>query len=202
MNINLARLKKWDWGVVVAFVVTIVGVSIPWWKDKVTDVLGGFMDEAGELGEVIGGAVAADVASVKVFGWDMDAGVAAFVFCLFAVLWVFSKVLLPADKPIPKWYMEAWGVLVLGGVVALCGFIGLFQAPYGGFDLWSWLPGSLITFIAGLGVVFCGYMMLKDKSGDYGESPMPKVTTTGSGTPPGAPPAGGPQRGGPPPAAQ
>jgi hypothetical protein len=187
MNINLARMKKWDWGVIVAFVVTIIGVSIPWWKSKAADIVGEALQGLGDLGNVVGAAVA-DVPSTNVLGWDIDAGVAAFVFALFTALWVFAKILLPVDRSLPKWYMEAWPVLVFGGVIALCGLVGCLDAPWGGFDAWAWRPGSLITLIAGLGVIYLGYLMLKDKSGDYGESPMPKVSTTSGG----APPAGGP----------
>ena len=41
MDVNIGRMKKWDWGVLAAFVVAIVGVSIPWWKTKFDDLLGG-----------------------------------------------------------------------------------------------------------------------------------------------------------------
>ena len=183
MNINVARMKVWDWGVVAAFVVTIIGVSIPWWALK---------DVGGSLN-----------------GWDTDAGTAAFVFALFALVWVAVKMLLPADRPLPKWYMEAWPVLVIGAICVICGLVGTADKPGDlGFgeilgSIWAWRPGGLITLIAGLGLVLCGYMMLKDKSGDYGVSTMPKITTSG-GPPPGggAPPAGGPPSGGTPPAAQ
>jgi len=179
MNINLARMKKWDWGVVAAFVVTIVGVSIPWWKLKTGDLLGG-----------LGGALGVDLPSANALGWDLDAGVAAFVFALFVTLWVLAKILLPADRSLPKWYMEAWPVMVIGGVLTLIGIIGTADAPGGGYSVWSWMPGGLITLVAGVGVLACGYFMYKDKTGDYGESPKPKFNvTTGGGTPPaGTPP--------------
>lgn len=176
MQINIGRMKKWDWGVVIAFVVTIVGVSIPWWKEKISDMLG-------DLGGLLG---MADVAtpSFNVLGWRLDSGRAAFVFALFVALWVLVKILLPADKPLPKWYMEAWPVLVIGGVLTLIGIIGTADAPYGGYDVWAWRPGGLIALAAGVGVAYCGWMMLKDKSGDYGQSPMPNVTVLkGEGQP-------------------
>jgi hypothetical protein len=184
MNVNLGRMKKWDWGVIAAFVVTIVGVSIPWWKLKIGDLFGGLEDALGDLGGLAGTAVP-DVPSTNALGWDIDAGVAAFVFALFAALWVLAKMLLPADRSLPKWYMEAWPVMVIGGIVTLCGFVGCVDAPYGGFDMWAWRPGSLITLIAGLVILACGYFMFKDKTGDYGQSPAPKINlTTGAGTPP------------------
>jgi len=183
MNINLGRMKKWDWGVLIAFVVTIVGVSIPWWKAKIGDLLGGLGDALGELGGLAGAAVP-EIPSVNALGWDIDAGVAAFVFALFAALWVLVKILLPADRSLPRWYMEAWPVLIFGAVVTLCGLIGTADAPYGGFDAWAWRPGGLITLVAGVGMVACGYFMLKDKTGDYGESPAPKINVTTGGTPP------------------
>lgn len=181
---NLGRMKKWDWGVIIAFVVTIVGVSIPWWKAKIGELLGGLEEALGELGGLAGAAVP-DVPSTNALGWDIDAGVAAFVFALFAALWVLAKILLPAAGPLPKWYMEAWPVLIFGAVIALCGLIGTADAPYGGFDAWAWRPGALITLIAGLAILGCGYVMLKDKTGDYGQSPAPKINvTTGAGGPP------------------
>jgi hypothetical protein len=54
--VNLARIKRWDWGVLGAFVVTIVGVSLPWWKSKIGDLLGGLGDAVGGLGD-LGGAL-------------------------------------------------------------------------------------------------------------------------------------------------
>ena len=72
-------------------------------------------------------------------------------------------------------------MLVFGGVVTLCGLIGTADAPGGGFDAWAWRPGALFTLVAGLGMLFCGYMMLKDKSGDYGESTVPKINVVGAG---------------------
>jgi hypothetical protein len=200
MDVNLGRMKKWDWGVIGAFVVTIVGVSIPWWKAKIAQSLG---DALGGLGDALGGLTGGvpgltDMPSFNALGWDIDAGVAAFCFALFGALWVAAKIFLPANKPLPKWYMEAWVVLGFGGIMTLCGFIGCVDAPYGGFDTWAWRPGSLITLLAGLGVLFCGYMMLKDKSGDFGQSKVPKInlnvikadgTTTQVGG--ATPPAGG-----------
>ncbi len=195
MDVNIGRLKKWDWGVGIAFLVTIFGVSFFWWRDKVASALGDALGGLGELGGLVGGLPGYERASA--LGWDIDAGVAAFCFALFAALFVAAKIFLPANKPLPKWYMEAWVVLVFGGIMTLCGFIGCVDAPYGGFDFWAWWPGSLITLLAGLGTVYCGYMMLRDKSGDYGQSDVPKLnlnvikadgTTTqiGGSTPPAA----------------
>jgi hypothetical protein len=187
MDVNIGRLKKWDWGVGITFLVTIFGVSFFWWRDKFASTVG---DALGGLGEALGGLPGGipGYDRVNALGWDIDAGVAAFCFSLFAVLFVASKVLLPANKPLPKWYMEAWVVLVFGGIMTLCGLIGCLDAPYGGFDMWAWWPGSLITLLGGLGTVYCGYMMLRDKSGDYGESTVPKINVVGAKQ---APPAGG-----------
>ncbi len=138
MQVNIGRMKKWDWGVVIAFVVTIVGVSIPWWKTKLGDVFGG-------LYEGLGGLAGVPDVDANAFGWDLGAGRAAFVFALFVTIWVFAKILLPADKPLPKWYMEAWPVLIIGGVLTLIGIIGTADAPAGGYDFWGWRPGGLIT---------------------------------------------------------
>ena len=168
MQVNIGRMKKWDWGVVIAFVVTIVGVSIPWWKLKVGDIFGDLYEGLGTLAGV------PDM-STNALGWDLDAGVAAFVFAFFVTIWVLVKMFLPADRPLPKWYMEAWPVLVIGGVLTLIGIIGTADAPGGGYEAWGWRPGGLITLAAGVGVAYCGWMMLKDKSGDYGQSPMPDI---------------------------
>ncbi len=199
MEINIGRLKKWDWGVVIAFLVTIFGVSFFWWRDKIGDAVS---EALGGLGEALGGLTGGlqgmpAYDRVNLLGWDIDAGAAAFCFALFAVLFVLAKAILPSNKPLPKWYAEAWVVMVFGGIMTLCGFIGTVDAPYGGFDMWAWWPGSLITLLAGLGTVYCGYMMLRDKSGDYGQSDVPKLnlniikadgTTTqvGGTTPPAA----------------
>lgn len=185
MNVNLARMKTWDWGIVGAFVLIIVGVSIPWWR----------IADAGNIS-----------------GWHIGAGKAAFSFSLFAFVWVLAKILLPAHRPLPKWYMESWPVMVFGAVCVLCGLVGTVDKPGAGLgafgeamgigDPFSWRPGALIVLLVGLGMVFCGYMMLKDKSGEYGESKMPKITTNAGAPagyqqppvgyqPPAAPPAGG-----------
>jgi hypothetical protein len=166
MNINIGRLKKWDYGVAIAFLLVFIADFIPWWKSKVADAIG-------DLGGLLG-AGAPDF-SLSFWGWDFGAGKAAFSFALFGLLWVLAKTLLPAEKSLPKWYAEAWGVLVFGGIVALCGLIGTVDAPGGGFSAWTWLPGALIVLVAGLGMVYCGYMMLRDKSGDYGESKLPAM---------------------------
>ena len=49
MDVNIGRLKKWDYGVLIAFVVTFVANFIPWWKVKLGDLFG----ELGELGGLI-----------------------------------------------------------------------------------------------------------------------------------------------------
>ena len=71
MEFNIGRMKKWDWAVVVAFVVTIVMVSIPW------------------------AGVSAFGFSAHVLGWSYGGGVVAFIFALFCVLWVGAKTILP-----------------------------------------------------------------------------------------------------------
>lgn len=191
MNINLGRLKKWDYGVLIAFLVTFIANFIPWWKAKIGDLFGGLGDLGGLIPEEVPGF------STSFWGWDFGAGRAAFCFALFAAVIVGAKILLPANKPLPKWYMQAWVVLLFGGIVTLCGLIGTADAPGGGFDMWSWRPGALIILVAGLGTLYCGYMMLRDKSGDYGQSDVPKLnlnvikadgTTTkvGGGTSPAA----------------
>ena len=96
MTINLSRMKVWDWAVVGAFLVTIIGAAIPWWKY-------------------------AGIATW--YGRHIGAGKAVIVFAVFALVWVLVKILLPADKPLPKWYMEAWPVLAFGAIIALCGLI-------------------------------------------------------------------------------
>jgi hypothetical protein len=181
MNINVSRMKIWDWAALGAFVVAIVGAAIPWWK----------LTDAGYF-----------------YGRHLDSGKAAITFAVFAAVWVLAKMLLPADKPLPKWYMEAWPVLVFGGVLVICGLVGTADKPgFGGADellgalgmgsLISWMPGGLFVLIGGLAMVFAGYMMLRDKSGDYGKSEMPNLklnvikadgTTTqiGGTTPPAA----------------
>jgi hypothetical protein len=195
MNFDWKRLKTWDWGVIIAFVVTIVGVSIPWWKAKIGEALGGVLGDLGDAlggnaGDIVGGALATtDIPSANALGWDIGAGKAAFCFALFAFVWVLVKMLLPADRELPKWYMEAWPVMVFGAVTTLTGFIGCVDAPYGGFDFWAWRPGSLITLIAGLALLLFGYMMYKDKTGAYGQSPKLKINTASGTTPPaGRPP--------------
>jgi hypothetical protein len=185
MNVNIGRMKIWDWAALGAFVLTIVGMIVPWWRF------------AG-LGNFGGG--------------DIGAGKAAITFAVFAAVIVLVKMLLPAGKPLPKWYMEAWPVLVFGGIMVICGLVGTVDKPgaggldslgglFGGAgDIWSWRPGGLMVLIAGLVMVFCGYMMLKDKSGDYGVATMPKInvnvikadgSTTQIGGAAQTPPAGG-----------
>lgn len=186
MNVNIGRLKKWDWGVLIAFLVTIIGVSIPWWKAKgISEAVDALEGLSGLFGSDLGDLAGEASSAATVFGWEMGAGVTAFIFGLFVVLWVAAKTLLPADRPLPKWYMQAWPVLVFGAVAVICGLVGTFHAPFGGWDVYGWRPGGLITLVAAVGVLYCGYMMLKDKSGDYGQSPMPNINvSTGSSTPP------------------
>jgi hypothetical protein len=180
MDVNIGRLKKWDFGVGIAFLVTFIANFIPWWKLKMGDLFGG-----------LEGLVGADVPGLdtSVWGWDFGAGRAAFCFALFAVLFALAKAFLPAGKALPKWYAESWVILVFGGIVTLCGLIGAADAPGGGYSAWSWRPGGLITLVAGVGILYCGYMMLRDKSGDYGDAAVPKINIVGAGGQ--TPPAGG-----------
>ena len=62
------------------------------------------------------------------------------------------------------------------------------------------MPGALIALLGGLAMGLFGWMMFKDKSGDYGISEKPNINVnTGGGSPP---PSGPTSPGGTPPAAQ
>jgi hypothetical protein len=194
MNFDWKRYRTWDWGVLGVFVLTIIGVSIPWWKYKVADIIGGL---GGDLGDIVGGAVAASVGSTNVSGWSagvVGTGKATFALVLIAlVLVVGVKALFRAGVPTPSWYKESWVIMGLGGLLTILGIVGCAVAPIGGFTVWSWRPGSLITLIAALALLAMGYFMYKDKTGAYDGQGKFQLPNVGGGTPPaGNPPAGNP----------
>jgi hypothetical protein len=157
MNFDWKRYKTWDWAVLGAFVVAIIGISIPWWHAKVGDGLGG----------ALGGSIAG--ISFNLSGWSagvVGTGKATFALMLIAlVLVVLPKALFRGA--VPSWYKESWVMMGLGGLLTILGIVGCAKPPLGGFSTWGWRPGSLITLIAALGLGAIGYFMYMDKTGAY-----------------------------------
>jgi hypothetical protein len=162
MSFDIKRFQKWDWGVVGAFILTIIGVSIPWWHLKMPD-LGGL----GDLGDLVGGALGSAGVSANANGWDFSVGQAAFAFMLIAVLWVLVKAFFRPGTPTPGWYKESWPIMGIGALCVIFGIVACADAPFGGFDAWSWRPGSIIALIAGVALLAFGYFMFKDRTGAY-----------------------------------
>lgn len=186
MTFDWKRWKILDFVVMGAFVLTIVGVSLTWWKAADWDQSGyeeavGGLDDLGGLGtgDLLGGLQgtlgdALNTAKDFAFehGWESGLGVTAFIFALLAFVWVAIKSLMPAGAALPNWYKEGVGLMGLGGLATLMAFIGLFVVPkFMGVstprEAWSWRPGSLITLFGALAIVGCGFLMFRDKSGDY-----------------------------------
>ncbi len=184
MNFDMNRFKTWDWGVLGAFVLTIVGVSIPWWHLKVGDLLGGD----------VGGGLASAGLSTNLSGWStgvIGTGKATFALMLIAVVVVIVKALFRSGTPTPSWYKESWVMMGFGGLLTILGIVGTAKAPFGGMDTWSWRPGSIITLVAALALLGMGYLMFKDKTGAYdgqGKIQLPTMSSqtppSGGGTPP------------------
>jgi hypothetical protein len=210
MGFDMKRFKKWDFGVFGAFVLTIIGVSIPWWKVKMPDLGDLGLPNLGDLGDLgdLGGLTSAanaidDLGSAS--GWNIGVGRAAFAFMLIAALLVLVKAFFPKGRPTPSWYKVSWPLLGIGGLCTIFGIVACVDAPYGGFDFWAWRPGSIITLIAALGLLACAYFMFKDKTGAYdgsgkfalpamGGQPQPPAgyqQPPAGYQPPAAPPAGG-----------
>lgn len=91
----------------------------------------------------------------------------SFVLMLIALLPVVAKALIPGGEETPSWYRESWVLLGFGGLTKLLGVLGCLIPPQGGYGYWAWGPGSFITLIASLALFGAGYLMLKDKTGDY-----------------------------------
>lgn len=163
MSFDMKRFKTWDWAYLGAFVVAIVGISIPWWHLKVGDILGG-------LGELLGGTSIPGF-SANVSGWSegvVGTGKATFALMLIVlVLVVVPKALFKQGSPLPSWYKESWAMMGVGGLLTILGIVGTLKAPYGGFETWAWRPGSLITLLAAVAMAGIGYLMFADSSGDY-----------------------------------
>lgn len=199
MSFDMKRFKNWDWAYLGAFVVAIVGISIPWWHFKVADVLGG-------LGGLLTGADVPGV-SANLSGWSegvVGTGKATFALMLIVlVLVVVPKALFKQGSPLPNWYKESWAMMGIGGLLTILGIVGVLKAPYGGFDVWGWRPGSLITLVAAVAMAGIGYLMFVDKSGDYdgaGKFQVPEGLnkmvqgdqgSQGGGAPTGGAPGGG-----------
>jgi hypothetical protein len=195
MNFDMKRFQRWDWGVVGAWVLAIIGVSIPWWHFKVGDILGG-------LGDALGGSVDnIPGVSVSLSGWSagvVGTGKATFALMLIAVVWIVVKALFRRGAPTPAWYKESWVIMGFGGLLTILGIVGCAKAPFGGFEAWSWRPGSIITLIAALAMLAFGYFMYTDKTGAYdgaGKFALPamggQAQPPAGYQPPAAPPAGG-----------
>jgi len=158
MNVNLGRMKKWDWGSSPrSWSRSSASVSLVEAEDR--DLFGGLEDALGDLGGLAGTAVPA-CASTNALGWDIDAGVAAFVFALFCGPLGTGQDAAPADRSLPKWYMEAWPVMVIAAssryaVSSAAWTLRMVALRRGRGD------GSLITLIAGLVILACGYFMFK-----------------------------------------
>jgi hypothetical protein len=208
MNFDWKRWKIWDYVVLGLFVLIIIGVSLTWWKVDVGGAatsLGGVsasdLQDAQDLGIDIGSLAQQAAAAVGAFltakGWDFGSVVFCFILSLLAFLVVVVKPLFPINKDLPKWYMEALATMVFGGLITFITFLRLAVAPEGGHSVWNPGAGGFITLIAGLVMLAAGYMMWRDKTGAYGKSVLPKITTHGAAPPagyqppPGAPPGAG-----------
>jgi hypothetical protein len=200
MVFDWKRFKNWDFGVFGALVLTIIGVSIPWWHLKVGDLFGGL----GDLGVDVPGIPGF---SANLSGWSagvVGTGKATFSLILIACVWILVKAFFKKGAPTPSWYKESWVIMGFGGLLTILGIVGCAKAPFGGFEAWSWRPGSIITLIAAVAMLALGYFMYTDKSGDYdgsGKFALPAMggqrppagyqqPPAGYQPPPGAPPAG------------
>ncbi len=159
MNFDMKRFQRWDWGVLGAFVLAIIGVSIPWWHLKA----GGLFGIGGSADSILG-------ISLNLSGWSagvVGTGKATFSLMLIAVVWIVAKAFFRRGTPTPSWYKESWVIMGFGGLLTILGIVGCAKAPFGGFDAWSWRPGSIITLIAALAMLVFGYFMFTDKTGAY-----------------------------------
>jgi hypothetical protein len=198
MSYDWRRWKTWDYVVLVLFVLTIIGVSLTWWSLDMGGAASSAMEAAGISQEAIDAtgidlsalvAEAVPEYSVSAHGVDFDSVVFCLVLAILAALVVLAKPLFPVDKELPKWYMEALVIMVFGAIITFITFLRLAVAPEGGHSAWNPGAGGFITLIAGLVMLGAGYMMWKNKTGDYGKSVLPKITTGSNTTPPaGTPP--------------
>jgi hypothetical protein len=142
-----SRFKLWDLGVVLAFVLTLVGMFLAWWSFNPTAFFG----------------LSADVS-----GWSAPTsgvGIAAVVASLVAMAFACLKSLFPAGTPLPAWYKEGWVVGTIGLLCTVLGIIACLRAPRGGFAIWSWRPGSLLVLLGGLIQFAAGLALGRDQPG-------------------------------------
>jgi hypothetical protein len=160
------RPKLWDVVVVVALVVMLVGMFLPWWSLSVADMLGE-LDLPG--GDLLGETLLSGFSS-EVTGWSAPlagVGIAAVVLNIAALLWAGLKFSFPAREPLPVWYKEGWFVGTMGSVCTVLGMVACLVAPAGGFAFWSWRPGSLLVLVGGVMMLTAGVVMARDLSGSY-----------------------------------
>jgi hypothetical protein len=211
MNFDWRRWKTWDFVVMAVFVLTIIGVSLTWWSydtggglGSAEDMMGAALEEMGmsledvealgldmdQLLEEYAAEASADVGwDTGVDGWKFNSLVFVFLFSLIGLLWVVLKAFFPINRPLPNWYREGLGIMILGGLMTFISFLRLVVPPEGGHSMWNPGAGAFITLIVSVVMLVAGFLMWKDKSGVYGSSTLPKIpiTTHTSGQ---QPPAG------------
>jgi hypothetical protein len=176
MDFDWKRWKTWDFGVGILFVLTIIGVSLTWWKAA----------GAGDLGDLDVGGIFGGLSDwLSISGWSFGSVVFLFICALVALLLVLLKAFLPANRALPGWYREGLGVMVLGGIMTLIAFLRLAVAPGGGHSAWDPGAGGFITLIASVLMLAAGFLMWRDKTGDYGSSTLPKIPVTTKSSAPG-----------------
>lgn len=136
---DFSRLKIYDYGVIGAFILTLIGVSVNWYA-LTAEVLDQTFSEG-------------------LSGWHYALGVFAFVFALLALVVVLVKLLLAPAAALPSWYKEGVFLIGLGGLIALFALIAIIDLPLE----WEFLGGGrsagvFITLVAGVILVVCGAM--------------------------------------------
>jgi hypothetical protein len=199
MNFDWKRWKILDYVVFALFILTIVGVSLTYWKADMGDAVSQGLEQAGMTAEELAAAgidvsalaaaaAAASGVDTGASGWKFDSVVFLFVVSLFAALLAAAKAFFPVNKPLANWYREGLGIMGLGGIMTLIAFLRIVVPPDGGHKVWDPGAGAYITLIVSLVMLGVGYLMWRDKTGAYGSSTMPKipVTTRTSSAPGGA----------------
>jgi hypothetical protein len=145
---DFSRFKKYDYGVMGLFVLTIIGVSLSWYSIA--------LSFEGENLDGLGTS-----------GWELSLGVLCFVVALAGLVWVGIKAFFTSRAGIPGWYKEGIVLMALGGLMTLFALIRIIDKPGGagffGVEV-NYEAGLFVTFVAGLLLAGCGYLAHRDKS--------------------------------------
>jgi hypothetical protein len=142
-----ARWKYYDYVVMVLFAAVVVGVSLNWYQGSSS-----VFDR--------------DLVDLTFRGWHYSLGVLSFIAALAALVTVCVKARVAPGDALGRWYTQGSLLVVLGGFVTLFALVRVAMDPVEwDVPFYGHGPGAFVTLGAGLLIVVCGWLALRDKPG-------------------------------------